>query len=497
MKKKVECKYTPSTRNYSSVDVTSQASKVEEMEDDAAQPAILARPAILQAIPEASLLHAENMLALSKNLFMNRSPDIPSPWPHWSTYASEQVPEPSILRTAFNDLHTLAVSVTKRLMQTAVMQATSRLRSQRRRTKKGVMPFVKKRDVLSAIDVLGLKRNARSQWTGAARRCNVRVFDEQRTTKYKIKQREVSWDQAEQILGLYDAVTAPYFSDAHTIGPATDTEDDGTFKQRAARTGTPLPMEHLSLSNSDLDVLSETSEPESESALPVKMEEESRPYGQHRNRDPSEWNASVAPREADQEHAQEAQSLEQFDRQASKREAEALSRRLGFSASLKGIQSSGTMSEADDVDESIDLIASQDDWRKWTEYQATWEEFQTPVPSTSFIANQKSNKASTPHINQLRSLGDEFPEDSDASSTSSRGPQQPKKRRPVVVELRTRDPRAYAALQSNASGIYHDASSSDQSDSDDNLDADVPAQSVENTEGAQNNDSQDAMEWET
>lgn len=289
------------------------------------------------------------------------------------------------------------------------------------------MPFVKKRDVLSAIDVLGLKRNARSQWTGAARRCNVRVFDEQRTTKYKIKQREVSWDQAEQILGLYDAVTAPYFSDAHTIGPATDTEDDGTFKQRAARTGTPLPMEHLSLSNSDLDVLSETSEPESESALPVKMEEESRPYGQHRNRDPSEWNASVAPREADQEHAQEAQSLEQFDRQASKREAEALSRRLGFSASLKGIQSSGTMSEADDVDESIDLIASQDDWRKWTEYQATWEEFQTPVPSTSFIANQKSNKASTPHINQLRSLGDEFPEDSDASSTSSRGPQQPKK----------------------------------------------------------------------
>lgn len=137
MKKKVECKYTPSTRNYSSVDVTSQASKVEEMEDDAAQPAILARPAILQAIPEASLLHAENMLALSKNLFMNRSPDIPSPWPHWSTYASEQVPEPSILRTAFNDLHTLAVSVTKRLMQTAVMQATSRLRSQRRRTKKG------------------------------------------------------------------------------------------------------------------------------------------------------------------------------------------------------------------------------------------------------------------------------------------------------------------------------------------------------------------------
>ncbi|CAN9177611.1 unnamed protein product [Alternaria alternata] len=61
---------------------------------------------ILQDIPEAGLLQPQVMLTLSKTLFMNRSPTIPSPWPHWSEYTSEFAQEPSIYRSAFNDLHT-------------------------------------------------------------------------------------------------------------------------------------------------------------------------------------------------------------------------------------------------------------------------------------------------------------------------------------------------------------------------------------------------------
>ena len=222
MKKKVVCEYKPSKRTPLSVDSTPQPSELEQASGNASQSAAQLQPQILHAIPEADILHAENMLLLSKDLFMNRSPDIPSPWPHWSAYASEQVPEPSVMRTCFNDFHALAVSVTKRLMQTAIIQATSRLRSQRRRSKKSVMPFVRTRDVLSAIDVLGMKRNGRSRWTGVARRCNVRVIDEQRTTRFKVKQREISWDQAEQILGLYDAVTM--HSDVPSAVPATDSD---------------------------------------------------------------------------------------------------------------------------------------------------------------------------------------------------------------------------------------------------------------------------------
>ncbi|KAF2622316.1 hypothetical protein BU25DRAFT_495227 [Macroventuria anomochaeta] len=488
LKRKVACKYKRSKRNVLSVDLTPQAPTMEEAQDQAPQPGIPAQSQILQAIPQASLLHAENMLSLSKDLFMNRSPDLPSPWPHWSAYASEQVPEPSILRTAFNDFHALAVSVTKRLMQTAILEATSRLRSQRRRTKKGVMPLVKTRDVLSAIDVLGMKRNGRSQWTGAARRCNVRVFDEQRTTRFKIKQREISWDQAEQILGLYDAVTAPSASDARATGSAADSEDEKAFRQRAARHGTPLPMEHLSLSNSDSDVETEDDAAGSDSASSDDRDEELTDSVKHQIRDSIDRSSSAEPGEATQDHVRGKQTLEQFDQEASRREEEALCNLLGFTTTIKQKSPHGDGSEVDSDDGLENFVTSADDWRNWTEYHATWEEHQTPVPSARFAANQQPRK--TTPASRLNT-------DSDASSTASGSPQQTKHNFTGVVELRVRDPRTYAAMQNHASGIHSDSAKSDLSGSDDDMDADVPAQSVENTEVPQNSDVQDAMDWET
>ncbi|KZM21569.1 uncharacterized protein EKO05_0000741 [Ascochyta rabiei] len=498
VKKKVVCQYKSLHQDTRHIDLTPQTPNVEGAQEQPAELAVSTAPPIVHAIPQAALLHAENMLSLSKILFMNRSADIPSPWPHWSAYASEQVPEPSILRTAFNDFHTLAVSVTKRLMQAAIMQATSRLRSQRRRTKKGVMPLVKTRDVLSAIDVLGLKRNARSRWTGVARRCNVRVFDEQRTTRFKIKQREISWEQAEQILGLYDAVAAPPANDAHASGPATDTDGDEAFRQRAARSGTPLPMEHLSLSNPDTELETDDVGSEYDSAPSDEMKDDFTEHVQHPNLVTTDGNMSIAPGEADQNHIQDFRSLEHFDQEASRQEEEALCNLLGLSTYINRKSPVGDASEDESVSDQGNITTSADDWRKWTEYQATWAEFHTPVPSARFVANRKPRKAS-PNIRprRLGNAGDASAGDSDASSTSSQVAQRPRQRMTGVVELRTRDPRAYAAMQSTAFGIPDDASRSDPSGTDDNLDADVPAQSVENTEIAQNPNLSDAMDWET
>lgn len=472
------CEYKLSKRNALSIDLTPQRAQVYELGRETSQPTVLTQPQILHAIPQANLLHAENLLSLSKELFMNRSPDIPSPWPHWSAYASEQVPEPSIMRTAFNDLHTLTVSVTKRLMQTAIMQATSRLRSQRRRTKHGVMPFVKTRDVLSAIDVLGLKRNARSRWIGVARRCNVRVFDEQRTTKFRVKRREMSWDQVENILGLYDVVAAPTVGDEHIPAPVTDSEGEGSFNRRAARSGTPLPMEHLSLSNSESDVEVEDDMVGYDSASSVNMEEEST-LKRHTQ--------DSAVGEVTQDRKHNVQTLEQFDQEAGRHEEEALCKHLGFAVAPKRKSPSGD--ENDDADDGKEsLVTTPDDWRKWTDYHAAWEEYQTPIPDAAFAANQKS-RTMTPTTR---------PDvDSEASSTASGSPQQRRHNLPGIVELRARDPRAYAALQSNAFRDHDDSLQSNLSESDGNTDADVPAQSVENTEVAQSIDSQDAMDWET
>lgn len=476
MKKQVVCEYKPSKRAYRSVDLAPQSPKLES----GAPTAVVTEPQILRDLPQAGLLHAENMLSLSRDLFMNRSPDLPSPWPHWSVYASEQVSQPSMMRTAFNDFHTLAISVTKRLMQAAITQATSRLRSQRRRTKKGVMPFVKTRDVLSAIDVLGLKRNGRARWTGVARRCNVRVFDEQRTTRFKVKQREISWVEAEQILGLYDTVSGSSAVDGFPSMPVVDSEDETAFKHRAARAGTPLPMKHLSLSNSDSNIDLKDVPLDSASA---QSEDEEQEVSNNVTSGTPERPSSVESGDEHQDDVCEKLTLERFDQAARREEEEALCARLEMTIEME--KKSPSVDTADSEDRQK-LFNELDDWRDWTEYRPAWEEYETPVPTANFIANQKSLAA--PAM-QIQDLG------SDASSTASGSPQQPRKRRPAAIELHTQNPRSYAAMQGDIYSPRDGVQRSDGSQSDE-ADVDVPTQSIENDGLEQSVSSQDAMDWE-
>ena len=478
MKKKVVCEYKPSKRTPLSVDSTPQPSELEQASGNASQSAAQLQPQILHAIPEADILHAENMLLLSKDLFMNRSPDIPSPWPHWSAYASEQVPEPSVMRTCFNDFHALAVSVTKRLMQTAIIQATSRLRSQRRRSKKSVMPFVRTRDVLSAIDVLGMKRNGRSRWTGVARRCNVRVIDEQRTTRFKVKQREISWDQAEQILGLYDAVTT--HSGVPSAAPATDSEGEENFRRRAARHGTPLPMEKLSLSKSESDLGSDvdTGDGADESDTGGTDQDSV-------NEDATDRSASIDPEDAAQLDAHGRQNVEQFDQEARRQEEEALSTRLGFAVAVKSEAPDDCLLEHDSDDAREALVTTADDWRDWTEYRAAWEEYPTVVPLSEFIANQKPR--AQPYL-----VGAAV--DSD-SSDGSRSARKSAKTGSSTVELNSQDPRKHAAMLSDAYGAFDSAPTSNSSDVD-SAEADMPAQSIEHAGTERGSGDYNAMDWE-
>lgn len=484
MKKQVACEYKPSKRTPLSVESTPQLSESEQAVDvDNGSPAAAhdeLQPQLFHAIPEANLLHAENMLLLSRDLFMNRSPDIPSPWPHWSAYASEQVPEPSVMRTCFNDFHTIAVSVTKRLMQTAIIQATSRLRSERCRSEKGVTPKVKTRDVLSAIDVLGMKRNGRSRWTGVARRCNVRVIDEQRTTRFKVKQREISWDQAEQVLGLYDAVTT--HNDVHSAVPATDSEGDEDFRRRAARHGTPLPMEKLSLSKSESDLEStvDTGDDADESDTGGTDEESQGSV----NEDVTDRSASIDPEDAAQID-QTRQTLELFDQDARRLEEKALSTRLGFTITVKSEAPDDRLLEHDSDDAREALVSTADDWRDWTEYRAEWDEHPTPVPLSKFIANEKPRA-------QSYLVGAAVNSD---SSTGSRSAQRSAKTGSSTVKLNPQDPRKHAAMLSNAYGAYDSAPASNSSDAD-SVEADMPAQSIEHAGTERDSGGYDAMDWE-
>ncbi|KAF1838851.1 hypothetical protein BDW02DRAFT_488052 [Decorospora gaudefroyi] len=375
-------------------------------------------PSILEAIPEATLLQPHVMLTLSKTLFMNRSPTLPSPWPHWSEYTSEFAKEPAIYRTAFNDFHTLLVSLTKRLMQTAITQAISRLRAQRRRVKKGLIPLVKRRDVWAAIDIVGMERNGRERWRGVARRCGLRVYHSKRSRWAKENtKREVPWDQVEQIM----AVAEPTGE-----APTTDVEESDhrspNFRSRAARSGTPLPIESLALSDS---------EDESDT------EDEARP--------------SSRPPQSRDTTGRHLMSLEQFDQEASRQDERALWELLGLEPPVQEeTKKSDGDSDEDSLVQDEKIATFPDGWRSWIEYHPEWEEFHTPVSLAEFAANQKP--LGVPPTLQTEKADSA---DSDPSRTEPvRKQEQHNKHEALPAnELQIRGARAYAALQTQASEL--------------------------------------------
>jgi RNA polymerase I-specific transcription initiation factor RRN5 len=118
-------------------------------------------------LPAVLLLHLGTWLQLSERIFMNPAP--PYDEDNWRNIAGPDE-LPSIRAAAFEDFHSIAVNVTKRLVSTVIYCATSRIRS----TQAGA--FVRRQDVTAAVEILGLKSNSSSFWAKCARRNHMRVF---------------------------------------------------------------------------------------------------------------------------------------------------------------------------------------------------------------------------------------------------------------------------------------------------------------------------------
>ncbi|KAL8642618.1 MAG: hypothetical protein Q9228_000711 [Teloschistes exilis] len=122
-------------------------------------------------LPAAELLNLSHFLKLSKQLFMNSDESDGN----WRSYVS-RTDKVSIMYTAFSDLHNLTLSVIKRLIQTSLFIARSRLRASHSRYRH--QQAVKRCDVHAALKVLSMKTSARDQWVGVARRCKLKVYDQ-------------------------------------------------------------------------------------------------------------------------------------------------------------------------------------------------------------------------------------------------------------------------------------------------------------------------------
>lgn len=457
-RRKIDCTYPDETLMpnphlvVDSADQSQSASATPEADTDMDNPIQGDGIRVPREVPEAYLLKAETMLNLSKTIFMNRSPNIPSPWPHYSEYSSELAAEPSMYRTAFKDFHTLIVSITRRLVQTAIIQATSRLRSRPTTTRK--TQEVKKRDVITAIDVLGLQRNAIDRWKGVARRCGLQVYVGAGSQK-----RHLTWSQVERRM---NSLVSPY--DEHNSDEDTTEPED--FRARATRSGTPLPMQDFGLSDSgDGSAFShEQDGPDTD------MDEQ---FGTINIS--GQLRSGYSSGAGDDMHLDHTQTLEEVDQEASRREECVLLDMLGYQPEAKDGPTENHEPTRDIDDHSSEkVITSTDDWRDTFAYRREWEEFSSPVPPGSFLSNQKPLPSMPAPSSRSQCTDGILNFRSDSSSSSEAGRRRTKTS--VEVELQTHGTNAYAALQGQ--GLHFEGNKSDM-DYSEAAEADIPTQSIE------------------
>jgi RNA polymerase I-specific transcription initiation factor RRN5 len=151
---------------------------------------------ILRKVPAANLLHLPNLLELSTKLFMN-------------TPEAEGLPakKASMRHTALNDIHTIVLSVLRRLISVILFQANTRLRMfgafrdptyLRNR-------YVQQEDVYAALDILGMKRETFEYWRTAPRRLKLTCRTSNGSLRTALEasfpsSSDITVEQAEQVL---------------------------------------------------------------------------------------------------------------------------------------------------------------------------------------------------------------------------------------------------------------------------------------------------------
>ncbi|RJE27192.1 hypothetical protein PHISCL_00433 [Aspergillus sclerotialis] len=141
----------------------------------------------------AKLFYMENWIRLSDRFFMNaggtRAED------NWRNIAFEGE-VPSMTADGFSDFYALAISLTRRLVQSALFFAMSRLRSSGR--SHGLVKTVRAHDVRAALNVLNMKHNRSEFWIGLPRRCSLDVADLRNRKGWKASYK--TYDDVEDIL---------------------------------------------------------------------------------------------------------------------------------------------------------------------------------------------------------------------------------------------------------------------------------------------------------
>lgn len=147
----------------------------------------------LAGVPQfAQLFHSSTWLDLSARMFMNSS----VPGNNWNSIGGEP---PSMWATTFEDFHSLTVSITRRLVQTSLFIAMSRIRSKNASTKK-VRDMVQQQDVEAAISSLNMTSKSNELWVGSARRLRLDVYENPPEGDEEFDEERMAYEEIERAL---------------------------------------------------------------------------------------------------------------------------------------------------------------------------------------------------------------------------------------------------------------------------------------------------------
>ena len=323
-------------------------------------------------LPAASLFDLKIWLELSQKIFMNSGE--PQEANNWESI-SEHGDAPAIRATAFEDFHALAISITKRLISTALFCAMSRRRATHSISTKHAE--VNDDDVEAAIRILGLKDSSLEFWVGSARRHSLNVVDFDEDSGHEF---ELTYDEVETNLRQTSRRSrSRSLSISHQPGfskSAPNSVNAGTDRDVPTDSmAESLETDNDSLHNIESDLLSDSSLDDGEA---TNLSE-----GQARSR--SARRQEARERQAEARRAQEAY-IEAYDHDASQVEENRLLELVGPPSPTE-IKLEPT--EVPDRPTMSRLRAADVDWRDKMEYWSPWEVLHSPVPEEDFGKNRK------------------------------------------------------------------------------------------------------------
>lgn len=330
--------------------------------------------ALGEVLPAGNLFIFRNWLELSRRVFMN--PGAPREEDNWENLI-ETGETPATRATAFEDFHSLAVNITKKLISTTLFCTMSRIRAGDYHYVR--FPKVTAHDVDAAVKILGLESNSEQFWLECAKRNNLEVVDDGEVAHEK-EAVPLTYDDLERELRSSRRSRSRFLCRHEQ---ARSSSQASSYHQEPGYSS-PSEME-----SEDYDYETDSSVLDEEEQPPSDVSPEPTDPDSPTLKRPSANKILKVRKEA--ERAQEAYT-EAIDTQASQKEEAQLWALIEQEPPFK------IETEFEELKHPSPLRSNIEDGRNWrdhVEYWSSWETMRTPVPQSAFERNRerKSRRA--------------------------------------------------------------------------------------------------------